>query len=138
VEVSRREGYGYRNARSTRRPKSRSAGIGNHPIVVFRVDFDLVPTAAEIKVKHYYVQESVGIGTGFLLAAPHERLDGTDSNPRPGEISNQILRRPKNERPSVLIPVGFPAPDAAAPDIGKKEHWQSEGGPMAPFPKKQP
>jgi iodotyrosine deiodinase len=90
-------------------------------IVVFRVDFGLVQTAGEIKVKHYYVQESVGIATGFLLAALHMGgLATLTHTPSPMGFLTSILERPKNERPFVLIPVGFPAPDATVPEIGKK------------------
>jgi iodotyrosine deiodinase len=95
--------------------------IAPYLIVVFRVDFGLVPTAGEVKVKHYYVQESVGIATGFLLAALHmSGLATLTHTPSPMGFLTSILERPKNERPFVLIPVGFPAPDATVPDIGKK------------------
>lgn len=95
--------------------------IAPYLIVVFRIDFGLVPTAGEIKVKHYYVQESVGIATGFLLAALHmSGLATLTHTPSPMGFLTSILERPKNERPFVLIPVGFPAPDATVPDIGKK------------------
>ena len=91
-------------------------------IVVFRIDFGLTQTAeGEIKTKHYYVQESVGIATGFLLAALHmSGLATLTHTPSPMGFLSNILNRPKNERPFVLIPVGLPAPDATVPAIAKK------------------
>ena len=75
----------------------------------------------ETKIKHYYVQESVGIATGFLLAALHlSGLATLTHTPSPMGFLSSILGRPKNERPFVLIPVGFPAADATVPDIAKK------------------
>lgn len=95
--------------------------IAPYLIVVFRIDFGLVPASGEIKVKHYYVQESVGIATGFLLAALHmSGLVTLTHTPSPMGFLTSILERPKNERPFVLIPVGFPAPDATVPDIARK------------------
>jgi len=91
-------------------------------IVVFRIDFGLTQTAeGEMKTKHYYVQESVGIATGFLLAALHmSGLATLTHTPSPMGFLSSILNRPKNERPFVLIPVGLPAPDATVPAITKK------------------
>jgi len=87
-------------------------------IVVFRVDFGV---RGETKIKHYYVQESVGIATGFLLAALHlSGLATLTHTPSPMGFLASILDRPKNERPFVLIPVGLPAADATVPAIEKK------------------
>lgn len=87
-------------------------------IVVFRIDFGL---AGETKTKHYYVQESVGIATGFLLAALHmSGLATLTHTPSPMGFLSSILGRPKNERPFVLIPVGMPSPNATVPAIAKK------------------
>jgi nitroreductase len=87
-------------------------------IVVFRVDFGLTETA---RIKHYYVQESVGIAAGFLLAALHmSGLATLTHTPSPMGFLATILNRPKNERPFLLIPVGFPSPDATVPAITKK------------------
>ncbi len=89
-----------------------------HLIVVFRIDYG---TAGETKTKHYYVQESVGIATGFLLAALHlSGLATLTHTPSPMGFLTSILGRPKNERPFVLIPVGFPSADATVPAITKK------------------
>jgi len=93
-------------------------------IVVFRVDYDVVRDAggAERHLKHYYVSESVGIACGFLLAALHwSGLATLTHTPSPMGFLAEILGRPKNEKPYLLIPVGYPAPDAEVPDIEKKK-----------------
>jgi hypothetical protein len=72
-------------------------------------------------VKHYYVMESVGIACGFLLAALHWMgLATLTHTPSPMGFLSAILGRPKSEKPYLLIPVGYPAPDAVVPDITKK------------------
>ena len=87
-------------------------------IVVFRIDFGL---DGDRKIKHYYVTESVGIATGFLLAALHMAgLSTLTHSPSPMGFLNKVLNRPPNERPFLLIPVGYAAPDATVPDIKKK------------------
>lgn len=87
-------------------------------IVVFRIDYGL---DGDRRVKHYYVQESVGIAVGFLLAALHlSGLATLTHTPSPMGFLQKILERPANERPFVLIPVGFPAPDAEVPRLMKK------------------
>jgi iodotyrosine deiodinase len=92
--------------------------IAPHLIVVFRIDYGVVD---ERKMKHYYVQESVGIAVGFLLAALHlAGLATLTHTPSPMGFLQKILNRPVNERPFVLIPVGYPAPDAEVPSITKK------------------
>lgn len=71
--------------------------------------------------KHYYVQESVGIACGFLLAAIHQAgLVALTHTPSPMGFLKKILERPGNERPFLLIPVGYPAPDCSVPDIRRK------------------
>jgi nitroreductase len=73
------------------------------------------------KVKHYYTHESVGIATGFLIAALHYAgLATLTHTPSPMEFLNQILDRPENEKPFLLLVVGYPAGDARVPDIRKK------------------
>lgn len=87
-------------------------------VVVFAQDYGL---RGETKVKHYYVRESVGIATGFLLAALHMAgLATLCHTPSPMGFLSEILERPKNERPFLLIPVGYPAEGATAPAVGKK------------------
>lgn len=92
--------------------------IAPYLIVVFRIDYGLEEGK---KIKHYYVQESVGIATGFLIAALHEAgLATLEHTPNPMGFLTTILDRPVNERPFLLLPVGFPAPDATVPNITKK------------------
>jgi len=93
-------------------------------IVVFRVDYGVErrPDGTERHIKHYYVAESVGIASGFLLAALHDAgLATLTHTPSPMGFLSEILGRPKNEKPFLLIPVGYPAPDAVVPDIKRKE-----------------
>jgi iodotyrosine deiodinase len=73
------------------------------------------------KVKHYYSKESVGIATGLLLASLHlAGLATLTHTPSPMAFLARILERPPNERAYVLIPVGYPAPGAAVPDLERK------------------
>jgi len=71
--------------------------------------------------KPYYVKESVGIAVGFLLAALHQAgLAALTHTPSPMRFINGILDRPREERPFVVIPVGYPAADARVPDLCRK------------------
>ena len=73
------------------------------------------------KRKHYYVRESVGIAVGFLLTALHvSGLSMLTHAPSPMGFLREILDRPENERPFLLIPVGYPATDAEVPVLEKK------------------
>ena len=88
-------------------------------IVVFALDYGL--DSSGNKVKHYYVQESVGIATGFLLAALHAAgLAALTHTPSPMGFLRTVLNRPANERPFLLIPVGLPAEGCLVPRIGRK------------------
>lgn len=92
-------------------------------IVVFRIDYGVTHDAEgrERRVKHYYVGESVGIACGFLLAALHAAgLATLTHTPSPMGFLQRLLGRPANEKPFLLIPVGYPAPDAVVPSIAKK------------------
>jgi len=92
-------------------------------IVVFRIDYEAARDADgnERKIKHYYVQESVGIACGFLIAALQNMgLATLTHTPSPMGFLSQVLGRPANERPFLLLPVGFPAEGAEVPDITKK------------------
>jgi iodotyrosine deiodinase len=69
----------------------------------------------------YYVDESVGIAVGMLLTAAHlAGLATLTHTPSPMKFLAQILNRPSNERPFLLIPVGYPADDCVVPDIQRK------------------
>ena len=73
------------------------------------------------KIKHYYVTESVGIATGLLIAALHHAgLATLTHTPSPMGFLNEILGRPANERPFLLLVVGYPAENAQVPAITKK------------------
>ena len=73
------------------------------------------------KVKHYYPTESTGIATGILITALHHAgLATLTHTPSPMRFLNEILDRPKNERPFLLLVVGYPAEDAHVPDIQRK------------------
>ena len=88
-------------------------------IVVFRKIYDLEDDGTQRK--NYYVNESVGIASGFLLAALHHAgLITLTHTPSPMNFLGEILNRPKNEKAFLLIPVGYPAKDAEVPDISKK------------------
>lgn len=69
----------------------------------------------------YYVNESVGIAVGMLLAAIHHAgLVALTHTPSPMKFLAEILQRPAHERPFLLIPVGYPAPGCVVPDISRK------------------
>jgi iodotyrosine deiodinase len=71
--------------------------------------------------KHYYVKESVGIATGFLLAALHHAgLATLTHTPSPMNFLRDVLARPKEEQPFVLVVTGLPAPDATVPTLERK------------------
>lgn len=73
------------------------------------------------RTKNYYVTESVGIATGMLIAAIHRAgLVSLTHTPSPMAFLNEILGRPKNERPFLILVVGYPEDDAEVPDITKK------------------
>jgi nitroreductase len=92
-------------------------------LVLFAVDWEqeAAEDGTETRHKGYYVQESVGIAAGILLAALHAAgLVTLTHTPSPMGFLGRILGRPRNERPFLLIPVGYPAPGATVPDIQKK------------------
>jgi hypothetical protein len=73
------------------------------------------------KVKHYYVSESVGIATGFLIAALHHAgLATLTHTPSPMGFLNSLLGRPSSERPYLVLVAGYPAADAMVPLIQKR------------------
>ena len=73
------------------------------------------------KVKHYYPTESTGLATGILITALHQAgLVCLTHTPSPMKFLNEILGRPKTERPFLLLVTGYPADDAEVPDIQRK------------------
>lgn len=87
-------------------------------IVMFRVDWEIVGPK---KIKSYYPVESCGIAAGMLLTACHMTgLATLTHTPSPMRFLRDILHRPVNEKPFLLIPTGFPAKNCTVPDIPKK------------------
>ena len=91
-------------------------------IIVFEQAYGLRTEGGQsLRVKHYYVRESVGIAVGFLLAAlTHAGLATLTHTPSPMGFLAEILNRPPNERPYVVIPVGYPAQGATVPAVSRK------------------
>jgi iodotyrosine deiodinase len=88
-------------------------------IVIFQQRWGVRPDGR--RVKHYYAPESVGIATGFLIAALHEAgLATLTHTPAPMGFLNEICGRPENEKAVILLVVGKPAPGCRVPAIGKK------------------
>jgi len=88
-------------------------------IVVFKRAYDVMPDGS--KRKNYYVEESVGIACGFLLAAARNAgLVTLTHTPSPMNFLARILDRPENERAFLLIPVGYAAEDCQVPDLQRK------------------
>ncbi|MEM8981898.1 MAG: nitroreductase family protein [Pseudomonadota bacterium] len=74
------------------------------------------------KVKHYYPVESTGLATGLLITALHMAgLVCLTHTPSPMGFLNDILGRPRSERPFLLLVTGYPADDAEVPDIERKQ-----------------
>lgn len=88
-------------------------------IVIFGLSNTILPEG-EIR-KNYYVTESVGIATGILITALHHTgLASLTHTPSPMAFLNKILKRPSNERPFLVLVVGYPAEGSTVPDISKK------------------
>ncbi len=87
-------------------------------IVVFKKSYDLVDGERR---KNYYVNESVGLATGFLITAIHQAgLVTLTHTPSPMSFLQKILKRPENEKPFLLLPVGYPKAGAKVPDLTRK------------------
>ncbi len=88
-------------------------------IAIFAQPYQVLPDGR--KLKHYYATESVGIATGFLIAAVHRAgLVSLTHTPSPMGFLNKLLDRPAQEKPFLLLVVGHPADDAQVPDIQRK------------------
>lgn len=88
-------------------------------IVIFGKNHSMLPDGR--RVKNYYVNESVGIATGFLIAAVHHAgLVSLTHTPSPMGFLNDILHIPPDEKPFLILVVGYPAEDAQVPRIEKK------------------
>jgi nitroreductase len=88
-------------------------------VVVFAESYEQRADGA--RAKNYYVIESVGIATGILITALHSTgLATLTHTPSPMRFLNEVLGRPENERPFLVLVVGHPAEGATVPDIGRK------------------
>jgi len=88
-------------------------------VVLFRQDYGHDDRGR--RRHHYYVAESVGIAAGlFLTAVHHAGLVALTHTPSPMGFLKRVLKRPDNETASLLIPVGYPAPDVQVPDLERK------------------
>jgi len=93
--------------------------VAPYLIVIFAQRYGLLPDGN--KKSHYYVNESVGIATGILIAAVHHAgLVCLTYTPSRMNFLNQVLSRPSNEKPFLLLVVGYPAKDTVVPKIAKK------------------
>lgn len=89
-------------------------------IVIFSKSYDL--NSEGKKIKQYYSLESTGIACGMLITAIHHAgLVSLTHTPSPMKFLNKILKRPENEKPFLLLVVGYPSLDARVPDIKKKK-----------------
>lgn len=87
-------------------------------IIVFKKSYEIVDGK---KKNNYYVNESVGLAAGFLLAAIHQvGLVALTHTPSPMNFISEALQRPENEKPILLIPVGYPAEKVMVPDLKRK------------------
>ena len=129
-EAAEKEEYEFYHSDATEEWRYALSGLGTdyqkpfladapYLIVVFAESYGLLADGS--KRKHYYVRESVGIAVGMLIAAIHNAglVTLPYTPPRAGFL-NDILERPENEWPFVILPVGYPAKDAEVPDIKKK------------------
>lgn len=88
-------------------------------IVIFKHSYGLDENGN--KIKHYYVDDSVGIATGLLISSLHQAgLATLTHTPSPMKFLAEILERPSNERAIMILTVGYPAENAEVPDISKK------------------
>ncbi len=94
--------------------------VAPYLIVIFRKTHEFLPDGAAAKT--YYSSESIGIATGMLISALHHcGLATLTHTPSPMGFLNDVLQRPSNERPFLILVTGYPAQDATAPRITKKK-----------------
>jgi len=100
--------------------------IAPYLIVVFKRSYETeTKSDSDVQILHkhqnYYVTESCGIACGFLLAAIHHAgLVALTHTPSPMNFLSKVLNRPENEKPFLLIPVGYPAEECWVPDLKRK------------------
>ena len=89
-------------------------------IVIFAERYGVTQDGA--RYKNYYVPESVGIATGFLIAAIHHAgLVCLEHTPNPMRFLNAVCNRPEHEKPVMILPVGYPKEDATVPAVAKRK-----------------
>jgi iodotyrosine deiodinase len=89
-------------------------------IVIFAQRYGM--TDDGMRYKNYYVPESVGIATGFLIAALHHAgLVCLEHTPNPMKFLNDLCQRPTHEKPVMILPVGYPAANATVPAVAKRK-----------------
>jgi nitroreductase len=94
--------------------------IAPYLIIVFKKSFEIDKERNRSNV--YYAVESCGIACGFLLAAIHHAgLAALTHTPSPMNFLTKVLNRPENEKPFLLIPVGYPAAECWIPELKRKE-----------------
>lgn len=88
-------------------------------IIVFKKAYDLKDG---VKRNNYYVNESVGLASGFLISAIHNAgLVTLTHTPSPMNFLQKILDRPQNERPFLLLPIGYAADEVEVPELKRKD-----------------
>ena len=127
AEAEERENYSGRMSESWLKDLAPFGTDANKPfleiapwlIVVFKRAYELGPEGE--KLNNYYVNESVGLAAGFLLTAIHNAgLVALTHTPSPMNFLTKLLDRPANERPFLLIPVGYAAEEATVPQLERK------------------
>ena len=94
--------------------------IAPYLIIIFSRSYEISENGK--KHQNYYVKESTGIACGFLLTAIHHAgLVALTHTPSPMNFLSELLKRPQNEKPFLLIPVGYPADECWVPDLSRKE-----------------
>jgi len=126
AEVEERESYGHRMPPEWLEaleplgtgPDKPFLDIAPWLVILFRIDWEEINGQ---RVSNYYPAESTGIAAGMFLMACHQvGLATLTHTPSPMRFLREILGRPVNEKPYLLIPVGYPASDCVVPDIPKK------------------
>jgi iodotyrosine deiodinase len=88
-------------------------------IIIFKRSYELIDNK---KKNNYYVSESVGLACGFLLEAIHYcGLVALTHTPSPMNFLSKVLNRPENEKPFLLVPIGYPLETTQVPDLNRKE-----------------
>jgi nitroreductase len=126
-EAAEQEERGFYAERAPREWLDALAPLGTDPSKPFLEHAPYVIVVMEVhkgpsSPKPYYVKESVGIAVGLLLCALHHAgLATLTHTPSPMRFISEVLGRPPEERPYVVIPVGYPAPGAVVPDLTRKD-----------------